>query len=195
VTHILDKNGRKLDTLRDSWIDEKDKQKELPDKWIGITEFYEEIPLWYVDPYGEIFSSLTIENNKSTSECNSSTSEGSSSSDDMSDNNMSDEQINQLWDDMIEAASVGVIDMDEVMAATASSMRGVSSDHLSKVWRISIEEADDTIKITSQSKIHSADPQLAKNYGTNDRMLRYKHINEYFFMDTFLATKKGGVSS
>ena len=108
---------------------------------------------------------------------------------------MSDEQINQLWDDMIEAASVGVIDMDEVMAATASSMRGVSSDHLSKVWRISREEADDTIKITSQNKIHSADPQLAKNYGTNDRMLQYKHINEYFFMDTFLATKKGGVLS
>ena len=40
-----------------------------------------------------------------------------------------------------------------------------------------------------------ADPTLSKNYGTNDRMLRYKRIKDYFFMDTFFATKKGGKSS
>jgi hypothetical protein len=39
------------------------------------------------------------------------------------------------------------------------------------------------------------DPILAKNYGTNDRMLRYKRIKEYFFMDTFYAAKHGGKSS
>ena len=39
------------------------------------------------------------------------------------------------------------------------------------------------------------DPTLSRNYGTNDRMLHYKHIQDYFFMDTFFATKKGGRSS
>ena len=36
---------------------------------------------------------------------------------------------------------------------------------------------------------------LSHNYGTNGRMLRYKRIRDYFFMDTFFATKKGGCSS
>ena len=39
------------------------------------------------------------------------------------------------------------------------------------------------------------DPMLSHNYGTNDHMLRYKRIQDYFFMDTFFATKKGGRSS
>jgi hypothetical protein len=34
-----------------------------------------------------------------------------------------------------------------------------------------------------------------RNYSTSDRMLRYKRINEKFFMDTFFATKKAGKSS
>ena len=33
------------------------------------------------------------------------------------------------------------------------------------------------------------------NYATNDRMLRYKRIKDFFLMDTFFATKKGGQSS
>jgi hypothetical protein len=36
---------------------------------------------------------------------------------------------------------------------------------------------------------------LSRNYGTNDRMLRCKRANDYFFMDTFFATKKAGKSS
>ena len=34
-----------------------------------------------------------------------------------------------------------------------------------------------------------------QNYGTNDRMLQYKRIKEYFFIGTFFVTKKGGKSS
>ena len=33
---------------------------------------------------------------------------------------------------------------------------------------------------------------LSRNYSTNDRMFRYKRIKDFFFMDTFFATKKGG---
>ncbi len=38
-------------------------------------------------------------------------------------------------------------------------------------------------------------PTLSRNYGTGDRMLRYRRINTYFFMDTFFASKRRGKSS
>ena len=48
--------------------------------------------------------------------------------------------------------------------------------------------------MTTQTSVRTQDPTLSHNYGTNDRMLRYKHIQDYFFMDTFFTTKKGGGS-
>ena len=36
---------------------------------------------------------------------------------------------------------------------------------------------------------------MIQNFTTNDKMIRYKHINEFFFMDTFFATRKAGKSS
>ena len=88
-------------------------------------------------------------------------------------------------------------DLDEFMASSASAAnpRGVTPEHLSKIWRISVPDAKRTIETTSQNAVRTEDPTLSRNYGTNDRMLRYKRINEYFFMDTFFATKKGGKSS
>ena len=88
-------------------------------------------------------------------------------------------------------------DIDDYMAAALSSSEkgGVSPDHLAKVWRISYDEAKRTIDNTSQLSVRPKDPILAKNYGTNDRMLRYKRIKEWFYTDTFFATKKGGKSS
>ena len=38
-------------------------------------------------------------------------------------------------------------------------------------------------------------PNLSRNFGMNDRLLRYKRISEYFFTDTFFATKKLGKST
>ena len=38
-------------------------------------------------------------------------------------------------------------------------------------------------------------PSLSRNYLTNDRILRYKRIDELFFMDTFFSTKKAKKSS
>ena len=46
----------------------------------------------------------------------------------------------------------------------------------------------------SQHSVRSEDPTLSQNYGTNDCMLRYRRIKDYFFMDTFFATSKGGKS-
>ena len=52
-----------------------------------------------------------------------------------------------------------------------------------------------TIDMTTQTSVCTQDPTLSRNYGTNDCMLSYKCIKDYFFMDTFIATKKGGQSS
>ena len=80
-------------------------------------------------------------------------------------------------------------------ATNASRPCGVTPKHLSKVWRISLEDARRTIDTTTQTSVRTQDPTLSCNYGTNDCMLRYRRIQDYFFMDTFFATKKGGRSS
>ena len=80
-------------------------------------------------------------------------------------------------------------------ATNASRPHGVTPKHLSKVWHISTEDARRTISTTTQTSVRTQDSTLSCNYSTNDRMLRYQHIQDYFFMDTFFATKKGGRSS
>jgi hypothetical protein len=92
---------------------------------------------------------------------------------------------------------LNIEDLDAFMVSATSAGKSTSIDpeHLSKVWRISWDDAKRTIDVTSQHTIRTQDPTLSRNYGTNDRMLRYKRINTHFFMDTFFATKKGGKSS
>jgi hypothetical protein len=64
-------------------------------------------------------------------------------------------------------------EIDDFMAAAIDTFeQGVTPEHLSKVWRISFEDAKRTIDVTSQLSVTPKDPILAKNYGTNDRMLR-----------------------
>ena len=87
-------------------------------------------------------------------------------------------------------------DLDDYMAsAVASFASGVTQEHLSKVWRISHEEARQTIENTSQSSVWPKGVSLSRNDAINDQMLRYRQIKDYFFTDTFFATKKGGKSS
>jgi Reverse transcriptase (RNA-dependent DNA polymerase) len=83
----------------------------------------------------------------------------------------------------------------QASSTTAGRVRGVDPAHLSKVWRISHEDAKRTLDNTSQHSLRSDDTTLSRNYGTGDRMLRYKRIHTYFFMDTFFASKKKGKSS
>ena len=87
--------------------------------------------------------------------------------------------------------------VDELFShsTNASRPQGVTPEHLSKIWRISQEHSKRTINMTTQTSVRTQDPKLSRNYGTNDRMLHYKRIQDYFFMDTFFATKKGERSS
>jgi hypothetical protein len=100
-----------------------------------------------------------------------------------------EESEEDQWHDMEDV-------IDSAMAsATAGFASGVNPKHLSKIWRISHEDAERTIDNTTHLLQRTANPELSRNYRTNDRMLRYKRIRDYFYMDTFFATKKGGKSS
>lgn len=109
-----------------------------------------------------------------------------------------DDNEDAWMNEIFEKATAGDLDFDEIMtagAAHAGRSQGVDAEHLSKVWRISPEEAKRTLDITTQEQVHTDNPSLSRNFGTNDRMLRYKRIKAYFFMDTFYATKKAGKST
>eukprot|EP00957_Ditylum_brightwellii_P085963 6540385-Ditylum_brightwellii.AAC.1 len=64
----------------------------------------------------------------------------------------------------------GEINLDEVMtsATHAGKPKGIDTTHLSKVWKISHEEAVNTIDTTTQHSQQTDDPKLSRNYGTND---------------------------
>jgi hypothetical protein len=89
------------------------------------------------------------------------------------------------------------IDLDDIMVSAVHGGRhqGVKPSELAKLWRIDADTASKTIDITSQRSVRTNTPTLSRNYGTNDRMLRYKHLKEYFFMDTLFATGKANRSS
>ena len=89
------------------------------------------------------------------------------------------------------------LDVDQVMVArvTGTNPNGVDAVHLSKIWRISTGDAKRTLVVTSQHGQCAQDPMLSQNYGTNDCMLRYRHIHEHFFTDMFFTTSKGGKST
>ena len=119
-------------------------------------------------------------------------SQDSSDDDDTSQDNSDDDfDPMELDDDTNEVL------LETFMASTAQAgkSRGVDPKYLSKIWRISHEDAQNTIDVTMQTSIRTDDPTLSRNYSTNDRMLRYKRIKDFFFMDAFFATKKGGQSS
>ena len=62
-------------------------------------------------------------------------------------------------------------------------------------YNVEFPNARRTIDTTTQTSVRTQDPTLSCNYSTNNHMLRYRRIQDYFFMDTYFATKKGGQSS
>ena len=113
---------------------------------------------------------------------------------DNGDDAIKEDEIPKMMD-MIQDAMNGLGSEEDMDAFFASSVHGgpevgIDARHLSKVWRISYEDAKRTIDATTQHGTHYPNPVMNQNYTTNDRMLRYRRINQYFFMDTFFATKK-----
>ena len=89
------------------------------------------------------------------------------------------------------------VDLDAIFIAGVDASRPGSTDaqHLAKVWHISYKDAKRMLDVTLEHSARKQDPMLSQNYAMNERMLQYKCIGEYFFMDMFFATSKGGKSS
>ena len=75
-------------------------------------------------------------------------------------------------------------------ATHAEKPKGISPQLLEKIWGIDNETAKRTLKTTTQLNRQDANSKLSRNFGTNDRMLRYRRINSFFFSDTFFVTGK-----
>ena len=103
------------------------------------------------------------------------------------------------------AMSVGSVSCDpdyiigsddvNISAMHADKPKGVSAEVLSKVFRIDLDTAKRTLQLNTQRCKRGKDPSLNRRFPSNDRMLRYKRIKEFFFMDTFYATGKAGRST
>jgi hypothetical protein len=75
-----------------------------------------------------------------------------------------------------------------IQAVSAGRLKGVSAEHLSKVWCIPHDDAARTLGVMTQSLCHNPDSSLSSNVGTNDRAVRYRKIKSFFFMDTIFVT-------
>ena len=108
------------------------------------------------------------------------------------DYNCADED--ELLDKIFEESNEGTLDLDDIMvsAVHAGRHQGVNAKHLAKIWRIDEHTAKRTLDATSQRSVRTENPKLSRNFSTNDRTLRYKHLKEHFFMDTLFATSKAG---
>ena len=72
-------------------------------------------------------------------------------------------------------------------AAHAESPKGITAEHLRKVWRISEEVAQRTLDVTTQLNKQDADTSLSYRFGTNNRSLWYKRISSLFYNDIFFS--------
>ena len=90
-------------------------------------------------------------------------------------------------------------DFEAILSAAAGTFSalaskdptGVSAERLSKLWRISEEDAHRTIQQTTQLGRNSANTTLSREFPTNDRALRYKRfIDTVFYTDTMFVTGK-----
>ena len=63
---------------------------------------------------------------------------------------------------------------------------------LSKEFLIDLTTAKRTLLLNSQRLKRTNDPELSRRFPSNDRMLRYCRIKEFFFMGTSYAIGKAG---
>ena len=100
----------------------------------------------------------------------------------------------ELYDASISALMKSVdtaFDMHaDASSAHAAPPKGVSAETLTKVFRIDRDMARKTLELNTQLNRRDATSSLSRNFSTNDRMLRYKRLDSFFFTDTFYVTKR-----
>ena len=82
-----------------------------------------------------------------------------------------------------------------ISAVSIGGKMGISVEDLAKVFRVDLDMAKRTLQNTTQYMKRSVNPSLHRRYSPNDRMLRYSHIQEYFYMDTMFASQKSGATT
>ena len=85
-----------------------------------------------------------------------------------------DHFIDEIYDGIV----YGDIDLYEIMvnATHTIQFQGFYPTHLYKIWRIELYDANRDLYVTTQMSVWSQYPKLRRNYGTNNRILRYKNI-------------------
>ena len=79
----------------------------------------------------------------------------------------------------------------QVSVTSTSNRKGLSSEQLARKWKISLKQAENTLRVTTQRGIrHIANPAISRRFKTNDRMLRYNRIPHTVFTDTLKSTVK-----
>jgi hypothetical protein len=80
-------------------------------------------------------------------------------------------------------------DCDRKIAAMRHSQ--VTAEELAKKWRVGIDTARQTLKVTTQLGVRTAvHPFLMRQYRTDHFTLRYKRLNETFYADMMFAMVK-----
>ena len=90
-----------------------------------------------------------------------------------------------------EEALASAIQADVCISAVTSKSKGcITPELLAKNWRISLDAAKKTIKVTTKRGIRtvSSPSYLGRRYRTNDRQLWYRRIGEKMFTDTMFAS-------
>lgn len=94
-------------------------------------------------------------------------------------------------DELFAAVAKSISETSATLAALqAGNLRGVSAEHLSKIWRLPHDLAERTLGCTSQLIRQDANSKLSRNFVTNDRQARYRRLDSVFFSDTFFVTSK-----
>ena len=90
--------------------------------------------------------------------------------------NSDNTRLDKIHIDSIE----GYLNLDGIIVSAIQKGRhkDVEPNHLAKIWRIDKAITKKTIDITTQRSVRTDNPKLSRNYGTNDRMLRYKHLKD-----------------
>ena len=82
-----------------------------------------------------------------------------------------------------------VLDDLSIASTTSSQAAPISKQHLSKLWCVSEELAQQAIDHNTHLCKHQGENELSRHYTTNDRMLRYKRLNSVFYSDTLMVLK------
>jgi hypothetical protein len=136
-------------------------------KRLEDTKFMAAVGATYPYKGKELFDDITVETVESEEDTE-------TDDNDNSDNSSMSDTESESETESIHFSDEEALDAFMVSAAHAGKPKAISAEYLSKIWRIDLESAKNTLKVTTQGCNRTVDPAFTRNYSTNDRMLQYK---------------------